>query len=123
MYSEMKQRNTRRKRRKMGIRRRLRGTADKPRMCVFKSNKHLFVQLIDDENGNTLLSASTMTKDLEKPELKRKSKEAARHIGSVLAEKAKDKNIQTVIFDRGHNKYHGLLAELADAAREAGLRF
>lgn len=107
----------------MGIRRRLRGTAIKPRMSVFKSNKHLFVQLIDDENGHTLLSASTMMKELDKPELKKKSKETARYIGGLVADQAKGKNIQTVIFDRGHNKYHGLLAEVANAAREAGLQF
>jgi large subunit ribosomal protein L18 len=123
MYSEIKQRDVRRKRRKMGVRRRLRGTSEKPRMSVFKSNKHLFVQLIDDENGNTLVSAGTLMKTMEKPELKRKGKEAARYIGNYIAEQAKAKNIQSVIFDRGHNKYHGLLAELANAAREAGLQF
>ena len=123
MYSEIKRRDARRKRRKMGVRRRLRGTAEKPRMSVFKSNKHLFVQLIDDENGHTLLSASTIMKELEKPDCKKKGKEAARYIGGYVAEQAKGKNIQGVIFDRGHNKYHGLLAEVANAAREAGLQF
>ena len=123
MNSEIKRRDARRKRRKMSVRRRVRGTAEKPRMSVFKSNKHLFVQLIDDENGRTLLSASTIMKELEKPEFKKKSKEAARYIGGYLADQAKGKNIQSVIFDRGHNKYHGLLAEVANAAREAGLQF
>jgi len=123
MYSEMKRRDVRRKRRKMGVRKRVRGTTEKPRMSVFKSNKHLFVQLIDDEKGSTLLSASTIMKDLDKPELKKKGKEAARYIGGYVAEQAKSKNIQAVVFDRGHNKYHGLLAELANAAREAGLQF
>jgi large subunit ribosomal protein L18 len=123
MYSEIKHRDARRKRRKMSVRRRVRGTAEKPRMSVFKSNKHLFVQLIDDENGRTLLSASTIMKELEKPEFKKKSKEAARYIGGRVADQAKGKNIQAVIFDRGHNKYHGLLAEVANAAREAGLQF
>jgi len=123
MYSEIEHRNTRRKRRKMSVRRRLKGTAEKPRMSVFKSNRHLFVQLIDDENGSTLLSASTIMKELDKPELKKKSKEAARYIGEWIAGQAKGKNIQSVIFDRGHNKYHGLLAEVANAAREAGLQF
>ena len=123
MYSEMKRRNVRRKRRNLGVRKHVRGTSVKPRMSVFKSNKHLFVQLIDDEKGCTLLSASTLMKELEKTEHKKKGKESARYIGELIAEKAKSNNIQTVVFDRGHNKYHGLLAELASAAREAGLQF
>src|SRR5690242_15976424 len=123
MYSEMKRRDVRRKRRKMSVRRQTRGTSERPRMSVFKSNKHLFVQLIDDENGNTLLSASTIMKGIKDPELMKKGKGAARYIGSYIAEQAIAKNIQAVIFDRGHNKYHGLLAELANAAREAGLQF
>jgi large subunit ribosomal protein L18 len=106
----------------MGVRKHVRGTAEKPRMSVFKSYKHLFVQLIDDEKGSTLVSASTIMKDVEKPELQKKGKEAARYIGGYVAQQAKDKNIQAVVFDRGHNKYHGLLAEIANAAREAGLR-
>lgn len=123
MYSEMTQRNTRRKRRKLSVRKQVRGNGAKPRMSVFKSNRHLFVQLIDDENGCTLLSASTLMKELTNADHKKKSKEAARYIGGLIAEKAKNKNIQAVIFDRGHNKYHGLLAELASAAREGGLQF
>jgi large subunit ribosomal protein L18 len=123
MLSESKQRNVRRVRRKRGVRKHVRGTAQRPRMSVFKSNKNLFVQLIDDENAHTLLSASTVMKDLDTPELKKKSKEAARYIGQLIAEKAKKKKIESVIFDRGHNKYHGLLAEMASAARAAGLRF
>src|SRR5271155_5521659 len=123
MYSEMKQRNIRRQRRKRSIRKRVRGTSEKPRMTVFKSNKHLFVQLIDDEVGNTLVSASTIMKELEKSEFTEKSKDSARHIGGLVADKAKKQNIQSVVFDRGHNKFHGLLAEIANAAREAGLQF
>lgn len=122
MYSEMKRRDVRRKRRKMGVRRQVRGTSAKPRMSVFKSNKNLFVQLIDDEKGITLVSASTIMKDIQ-PELKKKGKEAARYIGGYVAKTAKEKNIEGVVFDRGHNKYHGLLAEIANAAREAGLQF
>lgn len=122
MLSESKQRNVRRTRRKLGVRKHVRGTAERPRMSVFKSNKNLFVQLIDDENALTLLSASTLMKDLEKPELKKKSKEAARYIGGLIGAMAKEKRIESVIFDRGHFKYHGLLAEIANAAREAGLR-
>lgn len=123
MNSEIKRRDARRKRRQMGVRKHVRGTANKPRMSVFKSNKNLFVQLIDDESGSTLLSASTMMKKLEKPEHTKKGKEAARFIGKLVADQAKEKNIDAVIFDRGRYKYHGLLAELANAAREAGLQF
>ncbi|HEY2811155.1 MAG TPA: 50S ribosomal protein L18 [Rhabdochlamydiaceae bacterium] len=119
----MKQKRVRRKRRSMGVRKWVRGTNSKPRMTVFKSNRHLFVQLIDDEKGYTLLSASTLMNELAKPELKRKGKESARYLGAWIAEKAKQTNIQTVVFDRGSNKYHGLLAELASAAREGGLQF
>jgi large subunit ribosomal protein L18 len=122
MYSEMKRRDVRRKRRKMGVRRKVRGTSERPRMSVFKSNKNLFVQLIDDEKGITLASASTIMKDIQ-TELKKKGKEAARYIGDYIAQAAKVKNIQGVVFDRGHNKFHGLLAEIANAAREAGLQF
>lgn len=123
MYSKIKQRNARRTRRKMSVRKKVRGTAERPRLSVFKSNKHLFAQLIDDESRCTLLSVSTIMKEIEKPEFKRKSKVAARYVGELLAGKAKTKMIQTVVFDRGHNKYHGLIAELADAAREGGLKF
>lgn len=123
MNSETKQKLVRRERRKMGVRKRVRGSAEKPRMSVFKSNKNLFVQLIDDEKGRTLISASTLMKELKQPELKKKSKDSARYLGNWIADKAKQNNIQTVVFDRGANKYHGLLAELASAAREGGLQF
>jgi len=105
------------------VRKKLRGTAEKPRLSVFKSNSHLFAQLIDDENGFTLASAGTMMKDFRAKKMGRKSKDAARAIGIALAESAKEKNIAGVIFDRGFNKYHGLLAEVANAARETGLQF
>ncbi len=123
MLSEFKQRNGRRKKRKLSMKKRLHGSAERPRMAVYKSNRNLYVQIIDDEQGRTLVSASTLMKELEKPELKKKGKESARYLGGLVAEKAKSQNIETVVFDRGHFKYHGLLAELADGAREAGLRF
>lgn len=90
---------------------------------MFRSNSHIFAQLIDDEKGFTLASAGTVMKDFRDKKLGKKSKDAARAIGAALAEAAKQKNIVNVVFDRGFNKYHGLLAEVANAARETGLQF
>jgi len=101
------------------VRKKLRGTAGCPRLCVVRSNKHLQAQLIDDEKGVTLVSASTYTKEIGG----RSNKESARKVGSVIGEKAKAQGVERVIFDRGWAKYHGVVAELADAAREAGLQF
>lgn len=123
MNNEIKKRDVRRHRRTMRVRKAVRGTADKPRLCVSKTNRHISVQLIDDLNGITLASAGTMTKDFRNQDLARKSKTSARQVGIKLAELAKAKNVQCIIFDRGHHKYHGLLAELANGAREAGLQF
>jgi large subunit ribosomal protein L18 len=92
-------------------------------MCVLKTNLHISAQIIDDEAGITIASAGTMTKDFRNQKLGRKSKESARQVGVKLAELAKAKNIQCVVFDRGHHKYHGVLAELANGARESGLQF
>ncbi len=124
MINEIGQRNKRRKRRKMSVSKKVRGTAIKPRLSVYKSNMNLFAQLIDDESGKTLASAGTLTKEMkQKGNAVRKGKEAAKQIGKLIAEKAKQNRIEHAIFDRGHNKYHGLLAELANAARENGLQF
>lgn len=123
MNNEINKRNVRRFRRKLRIRKSVRGTAQRPRMCVLKTNLHISAQIIDDEAGITLASAGTMTKDFRNQKLGRKSKESARQVGIKLAELAKAKNIQCVVFDRGHHKYHGVLAELANGARESGLQF
>jgi large subunit ribosomal protein L18 len=112
-----------RDKRAMRVRKTLRGTANKPRMSVHKSNKHILVQLIDDENGVTLGSASTLSKDLKSTEFARKNKESAKKVGEIIAEIAKKNNIKEVVFDRGPFKYHGILAELAEAARSNGLQF
>lgn len=104
-------------------RKRLRGTSQKPRLCVVKTNKHIQVQLIDDEAGHTLGSASTLSKDFKGGETAGKNKESAKKLGEIIGGIAKEKNIKEVIFDRGPFKYHGILAELADAARAAGLQF
>jgi large subunit ribosomal protein L18 len=123
MENRLVKRKVQRSRRTLRVRSQVRGTASKPRMCVVKSNRHLFVQVIDDEAGVTLCSASTLSAEMVSLELGKKSKEAARHLGKKIAESAKQKNIDAVVFDRGHCRYHGLLAELANSAREAGLQF
>ena len=123
MENRLAKRKVQRTRRALRVRSGTRGTALKPRMSVMKSNKHLAVQVIDDEAGVTLFSASTMTTEMTSLQLGKKSKEAARHLGKKIAEDAKKHNINAVVFDRGFSKYHGLLAELANSAREAGLQF
>jgi large subunit ribosomal protein L18 len=92
-------------------------------MCVVKSNKHIQVQLIDDEAGNTLTSISTTAKEFAGTPYEKRNKTAAKKLGERIAELAKEKNLTEVIFDRGRFKYHGILAELADAARAGGLKF
>jgi len=114
-----------RKKRHYKMRRHLSGTAARPRLSVFKSNKYIYAQLIDDVAGNTLASASTMDAALVKSAgLKSTSNlDAAKAVGTQVAKKALDKGIDTVVFDRGGYIYHGKVAALADAAREAGLKF
>jgi large subunit ribosomal protein L18 len=122
MINDLKKRDARRFRRMHRVRKDVRGTAEKPRLSVFKSNKHICVQLIDDDKGITIASAGTISKEFKGKKLG-KCKDAARQIGAKIAEAAKQKDILTVVFDRGFNKYHGLLAEVANAARETGLQF
>jgi large subunit ribosomal protein L18 len=119
MESNLKKRNVQRKRRAFRVRKAIKGNAVRPRFSVFKSNKNLSVQIIDDESSVTLLSLST----LQDIGIDGKTKEAAKKLGVMVADMAKKKNIESVVFDRGHNKYHGVLAELANAARESGLQF
>ena len=107
--------------RKRRIRARLEGTAEMPRFCVFKSNTHLYAQLIDDQTGKTLLSASTLEKD-QRGKI-RNNLTGAKALGQMVAERAKAKKIETVVFDRAGYLYHGKIKALADAAREAGLKF
>lgn len=123
MENRLKNRNKCRKRRVMRIRKQVRGEAIKPRLSVFKSNKHLSAQIIDDQNQKTLFGISTLSEDLKSSKKIKKSKSTAKEIGKRIAEAAKKMNIERVVFDRGHYKYHGLIAELADSAREAGLTF
>ena len=123
MATKTNKRLTGRLKRAQRVRRAIRGTSDKPRLSVFKSNQHLSAQIIDDEKGITLVGVSTNSKEYRGGEFGRKSQKAATHLGKELAEKAKEKGVATVIFDRGPYKYHGLLAALADSAREGGLKF
>lgn len=107
----------------MRIRKGLRGDKDRPRLSVFKSNKHLHAQIIDDEAGKTIVGISTLSKVCKGAGFNEKSKEAAKFLGEQLAEMAKGKNIDKVLFDRGRFKYHGVIAELAEGARSKGLQF
>lgn len=105
------------------VRKKLRGTAAKPRLSVHKTNQHLYLQLIDDENGVTLGSCSTMTKANKAGSANHRCKEAAKALGEQIATIALEKQIKEVVFDRGSHKYHGVLVELATTARSKGLKF
>ncbi len=105
------------------IRNRFSGTAERPRLAVFRSNNHMYAQIIDDTVGNTLVSASTLQKDVNADLEKTNNVAAAAHLGTVIAKKALEKGITTVVFDRGGFIYQGKVKALADAAREAGLEF
>ena len=105
------------------IRNRFSGTAERPRLAVFRSNNHMYVQIIDDTAQHTLVSASTLQKDVKAELEKTNNVEAAAHLGTVIAKRALDKGITTVVFDRGGYIYQGKIKALADAAREAGLDF
>jgi large subunit ribosomal protein L18 len=109
-------------RRRLGIKRKLRAKTGKLRMCVFRSNKNISVQIIDDVKGHTLVAASTMDKDF--PQMKSKgNKEAAKALGKIISERALQKGIKQVVFDRNGYLYHGKVKEFAGAARESGLEF
>ena len=105
------------------MRNRFSGTAERPRLSVFRSNNHMYAQIIDDTAGNTLVSASTLEKDVKSELEKTNNVEAAAYLGTVIAKRALEKGIKTVVFDRGGFIYQGKVAALADAAREAGLEF
>ncbi len=105
------------------IRNRFAGTAERPRLAVFRSNNHMYAQIIDDTVGNTLVSASTLQKDVKAELEKTNNVEAAAKLGEVIAKKALEKGITNVVFDRGGFIYQGKIKALADAAREAGLQF
>lgn len=105
------------------VRNNLAGTAERPRLAVFRSNNHMYAQIIDDTVGNTLVSACTLDKDVKDALEKTNNVDAAAQVGTVIAKRALDKGITTVVFDRGGFIYQGKIKALADAAREAGLTF
>ena len=117
----MTSRSAQRQRRQRRVRKKITGTTSRPRLSVFRSNRHISAQIIDDENGRTVASASTSEADLRG--VTTSNKEAAGKVGSLLATRAQEAGIDSVVFDRGGNKYHGRVAALADAARDAGLKF
>ena len=119
MVSRKDSNQTRLKRHKR-VRAKISGTAARPRLCVYRSNAHISAQIIDDVAGVTIVSASTQEKDFEGIG---SNKAAARKVGALLAEKAQAKGITEVVFDRGGYLYHGRVSELADGAREGGLKF
>ena len=112
----------RRKRIKLRIRKTVQGTAERPRVAVFRSNKQIYAQVIDDLNGKTLLSVSSREKEIASAEKDNKTEQAAR-VGKLLASKCKQAGIDNIVFDRGGYKYHGRVKSLAEAAREGGLKF
>jgi large subunit ribosomal protein L18 len=115
--------NVRRLRRQRHVRKRLHGTIERPRLAVFRSSKHIYVQIINDDNGTTLASASTLDPEIRGSTPYGGNKTAAAVVGRVVAERAKQAGIDKVCFDRRSYKYHGRVQTLADAAREAGLSF
>ena len=109
-----------RRRRHIRVRRKVSGTAERPRLCVYRSNANIYAQIIDDVAGNTLVSASTLDKEIK---TKKSNIEAAKEVGALIAKRATAKNIKTVVYDRSGYIYHGVVKALAEAAREGGLEF
>ena len=107
----------------MKIRNRFSGTAERPRLAVFRSNNHMYAQIIDDTVGNTLVAASTLEKEIKSELEKTNNVDAAAYLGTVIAKRAMEKGIKEVVFDRGGFIYQGKIEALAEAAREAGLEF
>ncbi len=121
MSDPAKQKRVARIRRHNRVRKHVRGTAERPRLAVFRSNKHISAQVIDDVDGRTLASASTVEADLKGGATG--NADAATKVGQLVADRAKAVGVERVVFDRGGNLYHGRVAAVADAAREAGLEF
>ncbi len=111
-------------RKKISIRKKISGTPERPRLTIYRSGRHIYAQIIDDTTGRTLVSASTLSKDLREELQKATSpKDVAKMVGLFAAKKALEKNIQTVVYDRNGYLYHGRVKALADGAREGGLKF
>jgi large subunit ribosomal protein L18 len=115
--------NEKRKLRQERVRKRVRGTDEKPRLCVFRSARHIYAQVISDEAGKTLVSASTLSAELRSDGAKGKKVDVAKKVGELVARRCLEQQISQVIFDRNGFLYHGRIKALADAAREAGLKF
>ncbi len=109
--------------RHMRIRRRLIGSTERPRLCVYRSNKHIYAQIVDDATAKTIAFAGTLDPELKGKITKTWDREAAKTVGQLIAKRAKEKGIEVVVFDRGGYIYHGRIAAVAEAAREAGLTF
>jgi large subunit ribosomal protein L18 len=123
LSNQRKQVQTRRLRRQRHVRKRLFGTVERPRLAVFRSSKHIYAQVINDDTGATLASASTLDADVRTEQPYGGNKSAASVVGRLVAERAKQAGIDKICFDRRSYKYHGRVQALADAAREAGLQF
>lgn len=115
--------NAIRRRKHERVRKNLCGTAERPRLCVFRSLSHIYAQLIDDLAGKTIVACSTLDPEVRGEVKNGSNKEAAKKVGQVIAERAKAKGYESVVFDRGGYIYHGRVAALAEGAREAGLKF
>lgn len=119
MHNSIVKNHIKKSKRALRVRNKLRGSSERPRLCVVKTNAHIIAQLIDDETGRVLGATSTFSKELKL----KKNKESATALGKQIGSIAKKNQIETVIFDRGASKYHGVIAAVADGAREAGLQF
>jgi large subunit ribosomal protein L18 len=117
------ERNQERQKRHMRVRAKVYGTPERPRLNVYRSNCHIYAQIINDEEGHTLVSASTLDKELKDKLSSTSNKEAARLVGELIGKRAVERGISKVVFDRGGYQYHGKIKELAEGAREAGLEF
>ena len=117
----LKKKIERRQRIKLGVRKKIKGTLSRPRLSVFRSNREIYAQLIDDTNGHSIAAASSMEKEFNKKGLTKTK--VATQVGKAIAEKAKEKGIDIVVFDRNGYLYHGRIKALAEGAREGGLKF
>jgi large subunit ribosomal protein L18 len=122
MFNKLNRKESR-SRRHVRLRKKLEGTAERPRLSVYRSLKHFHVQLIDDIAGKTLLGVSTMDKEVAGKAKNMSSQQGAKLVGALIAKRATEKNIVAVVFDRGGIQYHGAIKALAESAREAGLKF
>ena len=123
MLTDIGKKRQSRKKRHRSLRKRIEGNAERPRLAVFRSTRHIYAQVIDDGTGTTLVQASTLDKTLGREGKRGGNVEAAKAVGTVIAGRLKERGIETVVFDRGGYLYHGRIKALAEAAREAGLKF